>query len=281
MVLDIAFAGMSNKAGFEQVTLPLIEELGDRLRGWIDHHDHQDHKRYKNDPRFYLATKAEHGACPEMITEAVVQAIGEVDTVLCHNDFDGLVSAAKWMRGGTEPYPGADDDARAVDTRIGQPGPLGQRLDRALRARPRDEGLFGVIVRHLVDGATDPGLWRIIDEASAELIPIEKETRRAAQRFAKVDPGIAIVDVRQGVGRFDKTMLLLLGQERAKVSIVIDQSSVTVAAAFDSGLDFIALLGLSGGMPTRVNFPKELQTKITREYGAIAVAPGALRRMSR
>lgn len=253
VVLDIAFAGAGPKAGFAQVTLPLISELGDRLRGWIDHHDHDEHVRYADDPRFYLCTKAEHGACPEMITEQVVDAIGPVDTVLCHNDFDGLVSAAKWMRGGREPYPGADDDARAVDTRVGKPGPMGERIDRALRARPRDEGLFGLVVRHLYDGVADAGLWRVIDDAGAELVPIEKETRRAAQHYHKLDPGVAVVDVRNGFGRVDKTLLLLMGQQRAPASVVIDRGSVTVAAAFDSGLDFVKLLGLSGGMPTRVS----------------------------
>lgn len=253
-MLDIAFAGAGPKGGgFSEVTLPLITELGDRLRGWVDHHDHELHAKYKSDPRFVLATKAEHGACPEMIDEALVSRIGPVDTVLCHNDFDGLVSAAKWMRGGSEPYPGADADARAVDTRIGQPGPIGERLDRALRARPRDEGLFGLIVRHLYEGVEDAGLWTIVDQAGAELIPIERETRRAAAAYRRLDPNIAFVDVRQNYGRIDKTMLLLLGQERAEVSIVVDQGGVTVAAAFDSGRDFVRLLGLSGGMPTRVS----------------------------
>ena len=56
---------------------------------------------------------------------------GPIDTVVCHVDFDGLASAAKWIRGGTEPYPGADDDARAVDTRLGDPGPTGKLVDFA------------------------------------------------------------------------------------------------------------------------------------------------------
>ena len=54
----------------------------------------------------------------------------------------------------------------------------------------------------------------------------------------------------------DKTQLLLLGQEREKVSLVIDRDTVTVAARFDSGLNFLELLGLSGGMPTRVSIPR-------------------------
>lgn len=277
VVLDIAFAGMGEKAGFRAVTLPLIEGLGDRLRGWIDHHDHVDHRRYAADPRFYLATKAEHGACPEMITPEVVHSVGPVDTVLCHNDFDGLVSAAKWMRQGSEPYPGADDDARAIDTRIGKPSPLGERIDRALRARYRDEGLFGLVVRHLYEGVSDVGLWSIIDEAGAELVPIEKETRRVAQDFTRLDPGVVVVDIRHGVGRIDKTLLLLLGQERAPVSVVIDQGSATVAAAFDSGYDFVKLLGLSGGMPTRVSISqKQLPTLLT----ALRVAPSDQQRFT-
>ena len=38
-----------------------------------------------------------------------VEAAGPIDTICCHLDFDGLCSAAKWIRGGLEPYPeGAD-----------------------------------------------------------------------------------------------------------------------------------------------------------------------------
>src|SRR3974377_326767 len=101
-----------------------------------------------------------------MVTPEIVARVGKVDTIVCHTDFDGLCSAAKWMRAGAEPYPGADADARAIDTRTGVPGPIGQRLDRALRARPRDTALFGLIVRHLGDGLADPSLWGAIDEAA-------------------------------------------------------------------------------------------------------------------
>ena len=88
---------------------------------WVDHHDSEEHALYKDDPRFVLATKAEHGACPEMITPELVARAGRIDTIVCHTDFDGLASAAKWIRDGVEPYPGCDDDARAIDTRIGTP----------------------------------------------------------------------------------------------------------------------------------------------------------------
>ena len=95
VVLDIAFAAGAGGASFEKTTLPFIEGLGPRLAMWIDHHDHVMHARYSEDSRFVLATKAQHGACPEMVTEELVARAGHIDTVCCHTDFDGLCSAAK------------------------------------------------------------------------------------------------------------------------------------------------------------------------------------------
>lgn len=254
-VLDIAFAGGVG-GGFEKVTLPFIAGLAGRLGVWVDHHDHEAHERFRGDARFVLATKAEHGACPEMIDPALVERVGRIDTIVCHTDFDGLASAAKWIRGGNEPYPGCDDDARAIDTRLGTPSPVAERIDRALRARPNDTGLLGLIVRHLSSGLNDAAQWEPIDRAAAELLPIERETRRAAESYQRLPPGVALVDVSSGFTRVDKTLLLLLGQEREPVSVVVDRDNVSVAARFDSGLNFVALLGLGGGMPTRVSVPR-------------------------
>jgi hypothetical protein len=273
VVLDIAFAGTGG-GGFDKVTRKLIDGLGDRLRGWIDHHDHERHGDYADDPRFVLRTKAQHGACPEMITPELVQRIGPVDTVLCHTDFDGLASAAKWILGGEEPYPGCDADARAIDTRLGTPSPVADRMDRALRGRPRDEGLFGIIVRHLVGRLEDDSLWEPIDAAAAELLPIEKETRRAAQSYRRLPRrgggGVALVDITEGYRRVDKTLLLLLGQEREDVSVVVDRESVSVAARFDSGIDFLKLFDLDGGMPTRVSIPRK---RLGAALAALGVDP--------
>ena len=271
VVLDIAFAGAGTGGGFKKITLPLIEGLGERLGMWVDHHDSEEHELYKNDPRFVLATKAQHGACPEMITPELVARAGRIDTIVCHTDFDGLASAAKWVRAGVEPYPGCDDDARAIDTRIGTPSAVAERIDRALRARYRDQGLFGVIVRHLSTGLADSSLWAPIDEAAAELIPVERETRRAAQAYRRLDPSVALVDVSEGYDRVDKTLLLLLGQEREPVSVVVDKENVSVAARFDSGKNFVELLGLGSGMPTRVSVPRP---QLPRVLKALGVSPG-------
>src|SRR5262245_57022059 len=263
-VLDIAFAAGAGGASFEKTTLPFINGLGDRLAAWVDHHDHVLHANYASDARFVLATKAEHGACPEMVTPELVARIGHVDTVCCHTDFDGLCSAAKWMRGGTEPYAGADDDARAIDTRLGKPSERGAVVDRALRARPRDDGLRGLIVRFLAQGAGDAELFRAIREAADEMRPREDAARRLAKAF-EIRGDVAIVRVPEGESGYDKTMLLMLGQERARISLVVDPANITIAARFDSGVDLLSLLGLEGGMPTVVSVaPSELPTVLQK-----------------
>jgi len=275
-VLDIAFASEAGGYSFASTTLPFIEALGPRLLAWVDHHDSAHHARFAGDPRFLLTTKAEHGACPELVTPEVVERAGKVDTLVCHVDFDGLASGAKWMRGGVEPYPGCDDDARAVDTRIGTPSPIAVRIDRALRARPRDQALFGIIVRHLSSGLADRSLWELIDAAGAELAAMEAEARRLAQGYEQVGADLWIVDATKRRGPYDKTLLLLLGQERGRMSAVIDGDGVTFAAGFDSGVNFLSAFGISGGMPTRVSIQR---SRLPEALGALGVAKDEVKRI--
>jgi hypothetical protein len=266
VVLDLAFASEASGGGFEKITKPLIDGLGPRLAAWVDHHDHARHVDYAQDPRFVLATKAQHGACPEMVTPELVARVGKTDTIVCHTDFDGLCSAAKWIREGREPYPGSDDDARAIDTRIGAPGPVGVRFDRALRARPRDQALYGLVVRHLATGLEDASLWATIDVAARELEAVERATTKLAAGYRRLPvtrphhpscTSVAFLDVTEAGVRYDKTGLLLAGQERASVAALVDGDTLSLAAPFDSGLDFLGLLGLSGGMPTLVSVRKD------------------------
>ena len=276
-VLDVAFASEGGGSSFETVTLPFIRGLGSRLAAWVDHHDHDRHADYASDPRFVLATKAQHGACPEMVTPAVVAAAGPLDTVAVHLDLDGIYSGAKWVRGGIEPYEGADADARAVDTRRGTPGPIAQRIDRALRARFRDERLKHLVIQFLVAGADrrrSAVHWSEIDKAAREVDPLIDTSRRLATGY-EIRDGVAYVDV-GAVRGFDKTELLLLGQERAPVSVVRDSGSLTIAADYVSGLDFVKMLALGGGMPTRVTVPDARLGEVMRKLSAaLAERPGS------
>jgi hypothetical protein len=278
VVLDVAFAAtIGSTVSFDLVTRPFLEALGDRLAAWIDHHDHEKHAAFAGDPRFVLATKAQHGACPEMVTPELVRQTGPIDCICSHVDLDGLYAAAKWVLGGIEPYPGADDDARAVDTRVGAPRPIAVRIDRALRARFRDDQLKRAVVQFLV-GGLQPGVHDdVIDEAAAEFDRRDQVTRELAQRFT-IRGRVAVVDTAGSAGAFDKTDLLLAGQARAPVSIVRDSGMLTIAAAFDSGWDFVELFGIGGGMPTRVTIPEQrLDDVIGRINAAPQPAPRAVR----
>ena len=256
VVLDIAFASEGIGKGFKKTTGKFITKLGDRLARWVDHHDHPAHEDYASDPRFVLATKAQHGACPEMIDEQLVRDTGPIGTIVAHFDLDGLYAAAKWLLGGREPYAGADDDARAVDTRIGPVSAEAARIDKALRAHYRDEVLKQQILRYLVEGQKK-GLERnAIDAAAADYDKMAARSRELAEGY-EIQGEIAVVKVPGGAGNFDKTELLLIGQQRALVAVVIDGGNTSIAAPFDSGLNFVDLLELGGGMPTRVNVPSK------------------------
>lgn len=255
VVLDLAFAadGMGGP-GFAKITGRFLKELGPRLARWVDHHDHDLHVQYRGDDRFVLHTKAEHGACPEIITPEMVERTGPVDTIVAHFDLDGLYSAAKWILGGREPYAGADADARAVDTRIGEPSPRAQLIDKALRVHFEDAVLKQRIVHWLCRGLR-PGVEHdTIVAAAADFDLRADEAALLAKRYVVADD-IALLHVPEQPRPFDKTELLLLGQKLARVAIVVDGITVNIAAGFESGLNFVTLLGLGGGMPTRVSVP--------------------------
>lgn len=270
VVLDITFAAEGLGTPFEAVTGPFIERLGDRLAAWVDHHDHDLHARFADDPRFVLATKAEHGACPEMVTAELVARTGPVDTIVAHMDLDGIYAAAKWILGGVEPYPGADADARAVDTRTGSVGPSARLIDHALRARFRDEALKHRVVHWLLSGLKDREHRAVIAEAAAEFERTIAETERLAGRY-ELRGRVAIVDARDSRGPYDKTELLLAGQQKAPISMVRDSGMITIAASFDSGWDFVGLLGLGGGMPTRVSIPESRLAEVLEKLNAAPV----------
>jgi hypothetical protein len=270
VVLDIAFAAnVGSTISFEKITRPFLDGLGDRLAAWVDHHDHEQHAAFANDRRFVLATKAEHGACPEMVTEELVRQVGPIDCICTHVDLDGLYAAAKWVLGGKPPYPTADADARAVDTRVGEPGPIAVRIDRALRARFRDDQLKRAVVQFLVGGMRPGTHDDVIADAAAEFDRRDARTRDLAKRYV-VRGRVAVVDTAGATGQFDKTDLLLAGQDRAPVSIVRDSGMLTIAAPFASGWDFVKMFELGGGMPTRVTIP---DAGIEAVLGKIEAAP--------
>jgi hypothetical protein len=100
VVVDVAFAAAGQ---WRSKTRPFLEGLGDRLALFVDHHEHKEAwAHYADDPRFLLVPNKIAHACPELVTPELVSRAGVVDVVVAHHDFDGLLSAVKFLRDGTE-----------------------------------------------------------------------------------------------------------------------------------------------------------------------------------
>ncbi len=250
-VVDVAFAGSEN---FEKSTVPFLDALGDRLAIWVDHHEHPvGWARYRDDPRFVLVPNQQAHACPELVTPEVVARAGHVDAVVAHADLDGLLSAVKFLRGGTPPWPEADEDARAADS----PGRghvispraklLSEALDHAaaeLRTAQR-EALRQQIVDALVAGQVPAALQRRIEQLARDhaeaLAPVDA-LAAAAREEAR---GVLVARVPKALARPVKKALLSRLEERAPVGVVIEGRAVTVATFRD--LDLAQVHELSAG----------------------------------
>src|SRR5262249_31758267 len=92
-------------------------------------------------------------------------------------------------------------------------------------------------------------------EQIAESVREMEENARTLSKRYELRGDTAICDVRGNTLYYDKTVLLLLGQERARVALVHDDTTITLAARFDSGIDLLRMLEIQGGMPTRVSVP--------------------------
>src|SRR5262249_6912542 len=111
------------------------------------------------------------------------------------------------------------------------------------RADARVEALKHRIVGWLVGGLRDKQRRAAIAEAAAEFQKMDEETRRLAARHQRRGK-IAYVNAAEARGPYDKTVLLLHLQKLAPVAAVRDSGMLTLAAPFDSGWDFVALLAL-------------------------------------
>ena len=254
-VLDLAFAHSKSSGSYASITHKLIDHLDDRLALFLDHHDSVFHKEFILDQRFYLATKAQHGACPEMITPQLYERIGAVDCILCHCDFDGLASAAKWIRKGEEPYEGCDYDAWCVDTRLAQPKENGLLLERALRGMPNQPRIVWAVLNQLAHGLKWSGGWDLIHQAAAIAQAKEQQAEFLAQGYRTLSEHVVFLDLTYHEEEYDRTQVLLLGQQKAKIAVLRRDHQLTFASSFDSGINFLKLFGLSGGMPTVASVP--------------------------
>ncbi len=283
VVLDVAFASEAASGGFDKTTLPFIEGLGPRLVRWVDHHDHVKHEEYRRDPRFVLATKAEHGACPEMVTPELVVA----DRAGGHHRLPHRLRRPV-QRGQVDPR-----RRRALPRRRRrrarhrhahrQPGPIGAAVrprlagpaprHRALRAhRPAPGRTACATPRSGAPSTPRPPSSTPIEEPTRKIAAGYRARRSEARRGSSTRRG-ALGRVRRRhrpPRQVRQTQLLLIGQERASLAIVVDTDNVTFAARYGSGVSFLDLLGLSGGMPTLVSIPRKRLVEALGQLGTSA-----------
>lgn len=227
VVLDVAFAGGSAI----DKTHAFIDAADRRLRLWVDHHEHPaGWARYEGDPRFVLVPSRLAHACPELVTPEAVERAGNVEVVLAHHDFDGLMSAVRFVIGGREPYPGADEDARAADApgRGHHLSPRAERLVAALSesaSDPSEETFFDLyrkVARSLIENHEPSALTSEIDRLYEEA---QSVTRRAEQLAAprRVEaPGVCVLRVEARLdGRMRRAVLSLL-EEEAAIGLVLE-----------------------------------------------------------
>ena len=253
-VVDVAFAAGDR---YENATLPFIESVGDRLAIWIDHHEHPvGWARFGSDPRFLLVPNRDAHACPELVTPEVVKRAGQVAVVLAHADMDGLLSAVKFLRGGEQPWPEADEDARAADSpgrghAMSERGRLLARaLDEAsatLRTKGREE-LRQEIVAALVDRPLDwpealmAKLRKLAADHERTLEPVDALAATAREEAA----GVLVVRVDKDLGRSVKKALLSRLEEKARIGVVVEGKAVT-AATYSAEVDLSLVDELPAG----------------------------------
>ncbi len=251
-VVDVAFAGADN---FEKSTVPFLEQLGARLAIWIDHHEHPlGWARYRGDPRFLLVPNREAHACPELVTPEVVRDAGAVDTVVAHADFDGLVSAVKFLRGGEPPWPEADEDARAADS-PGRGHTLSARgrlltdaLDEAaseLSTKQR-EALRQEIVAGLVAGGLPPKLQQRLEQLQGAFVQTLAPVDGLAATAREEAPGVLVVRAEKAFARAVKKALLSRLEAKAKIGVVVEGKAITVAT-FHEEIDLARCDELTAG----------------------------------
>jgi len=173
---------------------------------------------------------------------------------VAHADFDGLVSAVKFLRGGEPPWPEADEDARAADSPgrghvlSAQGRLIADALDHAaaeLRTAQRD-ALRQELVDALVKGQLSEELRLRLDKlARAHAEALEPVDALAAQAREEAR-GVLVVRVPKALPRPVKKALLSRLEERAPVGVVVEGRAVT-AATFHSDVDLARCDELSAG----------------------------------
>ncbi|MDP6940965.1 MAG: hypothetical protein QGH51_02965 [Planctomycetota bacterium] len=260
-VMDISFDG-----DHPDRDLIWAEQLGERLVLWIDHHDQLIWEKLTDDSRFVLVPRIDAPACPPLITQELVDKHGPVDTLLCHGDLDGVLSAAKWslLQAGLPCPDWLDPDSVVADSRMGEFTPRGARLDEALRGG-NDATRRAIVASVLAEaqGEEEPSYAKSnIDRAQGRHQVAIRNTNTLMESATFLDDipeDAVVVDIRHNTTRADLTHLLLSLQKVHDWVVVFargknqtDKILVGTDPAH-SGLDLRSEFDLQGFAPFRVH----------------------------
>ncbi len=257
-VLDVAFA--SGKR-YYSVTEPFINRLASRLVLWCDHHEHLvGWSHFGNDPRFILVPNRQAHACPELITPEIAQRVSSnINLLILHGDFDGILTGAKLLRGGVSPYPEADEDARCIDSpgRGHQLSPRGEQLalavDEAVATFSAGERrrFLTAVVWSLVEENEPASLREQIQAAAQLALSSQKLSTELAREHGRGElPGLYVIRLQgRRQGRQRKSMLRF-AEEQASIGVILEKEGETTwvtAATFDEEIDLSQVVFLDGG----------------------------------
>jgi hypothetical protein len=176
--------------------------------------------------------------------------------VVAHSDFDGLLSAVKFLRQGEPPWPQADEDGRAADS-PGRGHVLTARarlyVDALSEAQANSKSKAREDLRQALVAA-------LVQDPDSLPLPLEEQLRElqddhvrtiapalALSKAAKEESsGVLVLRVDKPLARSLKKELLSLLEERARVGVVIEGKAVT-AATYDPELDLARVEALGGG----------------------------------
>jgi len=262
VVLDVAFAAGKQ---YNSKTRPFLDKLGDNLVRWVDHHLHKEGwADVEGDRRFVLVPNKIAHACPELVTpELIAEAeadVGKPEVLYAHCDFDGLLSAVKWRLGGKEPWPGADEDARAIDS----PGrghtltETGLRISWAIdEASARYDRRERVRLMTDVADAISSGEWSIgledeVRTLSEAGLKAEDDARAMAEKLgSRCSDHVFCVRVDEKLQNRVRRLLLIYAEEQAPVGALYEPDpgggAWVYAATFDERLDLEEVEGFAGG----------------------------------
>lgn len=248
-VLDIAPNNRDVK-----MTREFIERISDRLEYWVDHHQGW---------------------------RIVLQELDEEEkrkfSIFENSESTARIIAVESTFPSDFPVKQLVSDANASDTRQGELSERGRLIEEAIKADLSDDSVRLSAVRWIVNGCREDEDYKRLLEAQKRYQGVQEETERLASKY-DIHDGIAVVDVRNAVGDYDRTQLLIRGEQIAptRTAVVLGKNpqneEVITIATMDRKVNLVNLFGLPSGAAFRVSLPVAAGWTVERVLNTLSQA---------